>query len=232
MPLVIAVPERVLEGGDLSTTAGRSATFVCKGALRGEEPLYLKGKRRPRSRRLGHLGPSFERLSCAAPTLASAFGPCRRPSLRPRPRALSRAGAPAMLSSHAFADDQGDMRGGMGAVGGMGAGAEQSTGLVSGGRCLSQAALDARVRRVAAGLAALGVARGACVAILMRNDIAFIEAAYAAQTLGAYAVPINWHFKAEEIVYILADCGTSVLIGHADLIQPVAADIPPHITLI
>jgi len=79
----------VLEGGDLSTTAGRSATFVCKGALRGEEPLYLKGKRRPRSRRLGHLGPSFERLSCAAPTLASAFGPCRRPSSRPRPRALS-----------------------------------------------------------------------------------------------------------------------------------------------
>ena len=120
----------------------------------------------------------------------------------------------------------------MGAVGGMGAGAEQSTGLVSGGRCLSQAALDARVRRVAAGLAALGVARGACVAILMRNDIAFIEAAYAAQTLGAYAVPINWHFKAEEIVYILADCGTGVLIGHADLLAPVAADIPPHITLI
>ena len=37
----------------------------------------------------------------------------------------------------------------------------------------------------------------------MRNDIAFMEAAYAAQTLGAYAVPINWHFKAEEIGYIL-----------------------------
>src|SRR5262252_7363332 len=121
MPLVIAVPERVLEGGDLSTTAGRSATFVCKGALRGEEPLYLKGKRRPRSRRLGHLGPSFERLSCAA--LGLSLWPLLRPSLRPRPRALSRAGAPAMLSSQ----DQGDMRGGMGAVGGMGAGAEQST---------------------------------------------------------------------------------------------------------
>ncbi|MBO0740785.1 MAG: AMP-binding protein [Hyphomicrobiaceae bacterium] len=110
--------------------------------------------------------------------------------------------------------------------------AQRLRGLLSGVRCLSQEALEARVRRVAAGLSALGVAPGACVAILMRNDTAFLEAAYAAQTLGAYAVPINWHFKAEEIVYILADCGTSVLIGHADLLAPVAAAIPAHITLI
>src|SRR3954451_4869718 len=96
--------------------------------------------------------------------------------------------------------------------------ADGSTGLVSGARRLSPDALDARVRRIATGLAALGVAPGQCVAILMRNDIAFMEAAYAAQTLGAYAVPINWHFKAEEIAYILTDCGTRVLIGHADLL--------------
>ena len=104
--------------------------------------------------------------------------------------------------------------------------ADVSTGLVSGARRLSPDALDARVRRIATGLAALGVAPGQCVAILMRNDIAFMEAAYAAQTLGAYAVPINWHFKAEEIAYILGDCGASVLIGHADLLAPIAADIP------
>ena len=110
--------------------------------------------------------------------------------------------------------------------------AEASTGLVSGARRVSSEALEARVRRIATGLAALGVAPGQCVAILMRNDIAFMEAAYAAQTLGAYAVPINWHFKAEEIAYILADCGTSVLIGHTDLLAPVAADIPAHVTLI
>jgi long-chain acyl-CoA synthetase len=74
-----------------------------------------------------------------------------------------------------------------------------SKGIASGGRCVGAAELDARVRRAAAGFTALGVAADSCVAILMRNDIAFIEAAYAAQTLGAYAVPINWHFKAEEI---------------------------------
>ena len=105
-------------------------------------------------------------------------------------------------------------------------------GLVSGVRRLSSEALEARVRCIASGLAALGVAPGQCVAILMRNDIAFMEAAYAAQTLGAYAVPINWHFKAEEIAYILADCGTRVLIGHADLLAPVAAEVPAGIALI
>ena len=36
--------------------------------------------------------------------------------------------------------------------------------------------------------------------------------AYAAMRLGAYGVPVNWHFKPEEINYVLKDCGTSVLI--------------------
>jgi long-chain acyl-CoA synthetase len=76
------------------------------------------------------------------------------------------------------------------------------------------------------------VAPGECVAMLMRNDIAFMEAAYAAQTLGAYAVPINWHFKGEEVAYILADCGTRLLIGHADLMAPIAALLPAHLALI
>jgi long-chain acyl-CoA synthetase len=110
--------------------------------------------------------------------------------------------------------------------------AELSAGIVSGARCLGFDALEARVRRIASGLAALGVAQGQCVAILMRNDIAFMEAAYAAQTLGAYAVPVNWHFKAEEVVYILGDCGTSVLIGHADLLAPIATVIPASVTII
>src|SRR6185503_5772535 len=104
-----------------------------------------------------------------------------------------------------------------------------SKGIVSGSRSVGPAELDGRVRRVAAGFTALGVAPGQCVAILMRNDIAFIEAAYAAQTLGAYAVPINWHFKAEEIGYILADCGARVLIAHADLLAPIAAGLPADI---
>ena len=106
------------------------------------------------------------------------------------------------------------------------------SGLVSGTRCLGHAELDLRQRRVAAGLLELGIQAGVCIAILMRNDIAFMEASFAAQTLGAYAVPINWHFKAEEIGYILADSGAKVLFAHADLLAPIAVRLPPGVTVI
>ncbi len=59
-----------------------------------------------------------------------------------------------------------------------------------------------------ADLQKLGVRQGDSVCMLMRNDIAFIEAAYAAMRLGAYGVPVNWHFKPEEINYVLTDSGT------------------------
>ena len=65
----------------------------------------------------------------------------------------------------------------------------------------------------------------------MRNDIAFMEAAYAVMLLGAYAVPVNWHFKPEEIAYVLKDSGTRVLIGHADLLHRLRDVIPTDVTL-
>ena len=66
--------------------------------------------------------------------------------------------------------------------------------------------------------------------MLMRNDIAFIEAAYAAMRLGAYGVPVNWHFKPEEINYVLKDSGTSVLIAHADMLHQLREAIPQGVT--
>ena len=76
-------------------------------------------------------------------------------------------------------------------------------GIVSGQRRRSHAEVADRAARMAGGLERLGVRQGGSVCILMRNDIAFIEAAYAAMRLGAYGVPVNWHFKPEEIKYIL-----------------------------
>ena len=72
-------------------------------------------------------------------------------------------------------------------------------GIISGQRQRSHADVADRAARIAGGLQRLGVKQGDSVCILMRNDIAFIEAAYAAMQLGAYAVPVNWHFKPEEI---------------------------------
>ena len=88
-------------------------------------------------------------------------------------------------------------------------------GIISGRRKCDHTEVADRASRIAGGLHRLGVKQGDSVCILMRNDIAFIEAAYAAMRLGAYAVPVNWHFKPEEISYVLKDSGTRVLIGHA-----------------
>ena len=105
-------------------------------------------------------------------------------------------------------------------------------GIISGDRRRSHADIADRAARIASGLAQLGVGQGDCVCILMRNDIAFIEAAYGAMRLGAYGMPVNWHFKPEEIDYILKDSGTKVLIGHADLLHQLAGLIPAGVTVL
>jgi long-chain acyl-CoA synthetase len=105
-------------------------------------------------------------------------------------------------------------------------------GIISGERRREHGEVADRAGRTAGGLHALGVKPGDCVCMLMRNDIAFIEAAYAAMRLGAYGVPINWHFKPEEVGYVLKDSGTSVLIGHADLLHGLQATIPSGVTVL
>lgn len=103
-------------------------------------------------------------------------------------------------------------------------------GIISGERRRSHAEVAARANSIAGGLQKLGVKQGDSVCIIMRNDIAFIEAAYAVATLGAYAVPVNWHFKAEEIAYVIQDSGTQVVIGHTDMLHQLAGVIPPGVT--
>src|SRR5450759_4301739 len=105
-------------------------------------------------------------------------------------------------------------------------------GIISGQRRRDHAEVGNRAARIAGGLQRLGVGQGDSVCILMRNDIAFIEAAYAAMQLGAYAVPVNWHFKPEEINYVLKDSGTQVLIGHADMLHQLRDSIPAGVTAV
>ncbi|WP_027528235.1 acyl-CoA synthetase [Bradyrhizobium sp. Ec3.3] len=105
-------------------------------------------------------------------------------------------------------------------------------GLASGERRRSNAAVADRANRIASGLAKFGVRQGDCVCMLMRNDIAFLEAAYAAMRLGAYGVPINWHFKPDEINYILQDSGTRVLIAHADMLHSLREAIPEGVIVL
>jgi long-chain acyl-CoA synthetase len=84
-------------------------------------------------------------------------------------------------------------------------------------------------QQAAAGFEQLGVREGDTVALLLRNDFSFFEAQQAAVAVGAYSVPINWHGKTDEVVYVLQDARPKVLVAHADLLAPIRGLIPASI---
>ncbi len=72
--------------------------------------------------------------------------------------------------------------------------------------------VDARVNRLARGLAARGVTQGDRVAVLMGNSIEMVEALFAGWRLGAMVVPVNFRLVAPEVEYVLADSGARAVI--------------------
>jgi long-chain acyl-CoA synthetase len=104
--------------------------------------------------------------------------------------------------------------------------------VISGERDISREMLLGRALRAAGGFAALGVAPGDTIALVLRNDFPFFEASYAAQMLGAYCVPVNWHGKAPEIGHVLRDCGAKIIVAHADLLPQVLPVLPGGVTLL
>ncbi len=79
------------------------------------------------------------------------------------------------------------------------------------GPAIIRATLLDRVERTAAGLAALGVTAGERVALILPNSVEFIEISLAVGRIGAFVVPINWHFKPGEIEYLLDDSAPRAL---------------------
>ncbi len=69
-----------------------------------------------------------------------------------------------------------------------------------------------RVAALAGGLAGRGVGPGDVVAILSYNCPEFLEALFAANHLGAIAMPINWRLAAPEVRYILEHSGARALV--------------------
>src|SRR5215467_2598479 len=103
---------------------------------------------------------------------------------------------------------------------------EMKQRILSGDRELSQSQLFENVARAATGFAAMGIGPEDTVAIMLRNDFPFFEASMAANSVGAHAVPINWHFQADEAGYILRDSKAKALVVHADLLDQARAGIP------
>ncbi|MGH7820877.1 MAG: class I adenylate-forming enzyme family protein [Candidatus Binatia bacterium] len=83
--------------------------------------------------------------------------------------------------------------------------------LVFGGARRTYGELLSRVRRLAASLRQAGVEPGDRVAALHTNSDAYVETYYAAATLGACFVPLNYRAKPPELEYMISAAGTKAI---------------------
>ena len=109
---------------------------------------------------------------------------------------------------------------------------EGVTGIRCGDRFSTYPELFGRALRATRGLHELGIGAGDRVALLLRNSIEFLEASIATVPLGASAVPINWHWRADEVAHVLNDSGARALVAHADLWRAIAEAVPDDVALL
>jgi fatty-acyl-CoA synthase len=105
-------------------------------------------------------------------------------------------------------------------------------------RELSYADVATQTRRLADGLAALGVQSGDRVAMIIANYPEFVAIKFAIARAGAIAVPLNYLYRSDELRFVLADAGCRVVItmtGFAELDYQAALDVipdPPTVVLL
>jgi acyl-CoA synthetase (AMP-forming)/AMP-acid ligase II len=79
--------------------------------------------------------------------------------------------------------------------------------------------MRARAAALASGLGAAGVTAGDVVALLSYNSTEFLETIFAANYLGAIAMPINWRLAAPEVRYILEHSAARAFVVDASLVD-------------
>jgi fatty-acyl-CoA synthase len=90
------------------------------------------------------------------------------------------------------------------------------------GATTTYAELEDRSARLARALRERGMPVGGHLAILMENNRAFLEVAWAAQRSGLHYTAINSHLRPAEVQYVLDDCGATALVSSAAMAEVVA----------
>ena len=104
--------------------------------------------------------------------------------------------------------------------------------IISGERKRTREELFARASRLSTGFDDLGIGPGDSVALMLRNVFPFFEVTVAVGRLGGHAVPINWHFLADETEHILRDSAAKAIVVHADLLPQIEAAIPENVKVL
>lgn len=92
------------------------------------------------------------------------------------------------------------------------------------GQVVTYAELNERSNRLSQYLHAQGLRRGDHIAVLMENNLSFMEPIWAAFRSGLYVTTINRYLPADEAAYIANDCGAKALIASYAK-REVAADL-------
>lgn len=90
------------------------------------------------------------------------------------------------------------------------------------GEAITYRELDRRSNQGAQLFRSLGLGPGDHVAFLMENSLAFMEICWAAQRSGLYYTAISRYLTAEEIAYIVKDCGAKMMITSPKCLAAVA----------
>ena len=96
------------------------------------------------------------------------------------------------------------------------------TALIAPGRTLTYSELDDLCDRVAGGLHDIGVRRGDRVSLYSPNRWEWVIAYHAALRAGAVVNPINVMLTAEEVGFVLNDCGAAAIFASGDKAEVIA----------
>jgi long-chain acyl-CoA synthetase len=101
-----------------------------------------------------------------------------------------------------------------------------------GDRVLPQEEFKQRAAVVAGALDAGGVQFGDRVAIVLRNDPDFLLLSAACGLLGAVPVPVNWHWRGDELRHVLTHSGSRAAFAHSCFVDEVERVLPDGVPLI
>ena len=94
---------------------------------------------------------------------------------------------------------------------------------------LTYAQLNDQANRLAHALQSLDVKQGQQVSLLARNRPQHVVSYFACAKIGVLHCPLNYRFTAEELVYVINDAGSSVLlvdIEYADVVRKILPQLP------
>jgi acyl-CoA synthetase (AMP-forming)/AMP-acid ligase II len=94
---------------------------------------------------------------------------------------------------------------------------------------LTYAQLNEEANRLAHVLQSLGVKQGQQVSLLARNRPQHVVSFFACAKIGVLHSPLNYRFTAEELVYVLNDAGSSVLlvdVEYSEIVRKILPQVP------